>query len=641
MLNLKHRQFFLKSYGILLFDLAMAAMAIWSAFYLRIGNDFLNYPTDFHLQHTGLFTGVALVVMSFYGLSKYIWSYTSLKEVSTILKIATLTVAIYAIALFFWTRMEGFPRSSLVIGWFIMAALLGGPRILYRAYRDRNFRKVLSTTPQRQVPIFLVGAGDGSEVFIRELNRMRNAPYKVVGIVDDKGSRVGRQIRGHTVIGQLKDLEELLTLYKQKRIQAPQRLIITKKSIDGATIRQIVQTADEFGISVRRLPELTQFSDMDPRKIQPRKIEIEDLLGRAQARLDKQGIKALIEGKKVIVTGAGGTIGSELCRQIAQLNPKKMAILDSSEFNLYQIDYELRKSNPDLFLDAQMADVRNQNRINDLFASFKPHVVFHAAALKHVPIVESNPVEGISTNVLGSKTVADACVTHKVKSMVMVSTDKAVNPTSIMGTTKRLAEAYCQALDTAQTTTNFVTVRFGNVLGSTGSVVPLFQQQIADGGPITVTHPDMQRYFMSTREAVELIIQSAVKAKGKDTRSKIFVLDMGAPVKIVDLARQMIILAGLKPEEDISIEYTGIREGEKLFEELFHEKEALVKTEHKQIYLAEPRHAELKALESKLKKLSKFCEQQNAQDAITLLLSLVPEYITSDKELPNSKKTGT
>jgi O-antigen biosynthesis protein WbqV len=366
----------------------------------------------------------------------------------------------------------------------------------------------------------------------------------------------------------------------------------------------------------------------DPLVAQP--IAVYDLLGRRQGVLYGASMRSLISGRTVLVTGAGGTIGSELSRQIAAFGPKRLVLFDASEFNLYQIDQELLAAHPGLDLPTELGDVRDRARLDAVFARHAPALVFHAAALKHVPMVEHNPLEGVLTNTIGSRNVADACRDASVRMMVQISTDKAVNPSSVMGATKRLAEAYAQALDLAaggERGTRYVTVRFGNVLGSTGSVVPLFQKQIAAGGPLTVTHPDVTRYFMSVREAVELVLQaSALGEADGNACGRIFELEMGEPIRILDLARQMIRLAGKRPDEDIAIAFTGLRPGEKLQEELLHAGEDLVPTSNPNLRLANPRTVDLPLLQRALDELEEACRTSKQELALAMVRRLVPEF---------------
>jgi len=405
---------------------------------------------------------------------------------------------------------------------------------------------------------------------------------------------------------------------------------LTHNNMDGAEVRKLFDLAEAHGCTLWRLPRTTQLQTGLDEKIETQPIAVEDLLGRPQTKLNRQAMAELITGQKVLVTGAGGSIGSELVRQIAGFSPVSMTLLDSSEFNLYQIDQELAQTHPDLPRFGVLGNVRDRARIDQLFASHSPTLVFHAAALKHVPLVEQNPLEGILTNVMGSRNVADACIVHQVKTMVLISTDKAVNPPNIMGATKRLAESYCQALDIEAQETNqtrFVTVRFGNVLGSTGSVVPLFQKQLAAGGPITVTHPEVTRYFMTTREAVELVLQASAMGRSEPgTVGRIYVLEMGKPVRILELAEQMVRLAGMQPNKDIEIRITGLRAGEKLHEELLHEAEELLQTSHHGLLLAEPRTNNISTLRIELDSLDHAASGRRRDDALKILKALVPEY---------------
>src|SRR6185312_5655505 len=361
----------------------------------------------------------------------------------------------------------------------------------------------------------------------------------------------GRNIHGIDVLGTFDDIPKVVAELERAG-QRPQRLLLTRDDMDGATIRKLVDTADALGMTVARLPPLVEFRDGAAEGFEIRPVAIEDLLGRPQTVLDRDAMRRLIGGRRVLVTGAGGTIGSELVTQICGLAPAHITLLDSGEFNLYRIDLEVADAHPGLPRRAVLGDVRDRIRLERVMREMRPELVFHAAALKHVPMVELNPFEGVLTNAVGTRNVADACRAAGVAAMVQISTDKAVNPTSIMGASKRIAESYCQALDIGDKRgprrgTRFVTVRFGNVLGSTGSVVPLFQRQLAAGGPLTVTHEDVMRYFMTVREAVELVLQATVLGSTGEAAGKLFVLDMGEPVRIIDLARQMIRLAGKRP----------------------------------------------------------------------------------------------
>jgi len=609
-------------------DLAMTALSFAIALYLRLGDSLLWYVDQYLLVGCGLMTAIGAVVYWFSGLYRGVWRYASMRDLTAIAKAVSLVILIFVVVMFLWTRLEFLPRSVPLINWFILMALLGGPRLLYRLYRDRELGVDREDRRYNRVPVVLIGAGDGAELFIRGLERTPNRPYRVVGIISERADRVGQQIHGVRVIGHVDAIEAALDT-GNRRQPAPQRMILTKDTFDGAIVRNVFAAATERGMTVARMPRITDLRSGEVDRIEPRPIDVEDLLGRPQTPLDRFAMKSLIEGRRVLVTGAGGSIGSELVRQISGLAPNAIALLDHSEFSLYTIDREMVETHPDVERVAMIADVRDPARIDSCFSSFKPEIVFHAAALKHVPLVEENPCEGVLTNVLGTVHVADACQAHGVRTMVQVSTDKAVNPTNVMGMTKRIAEQYCQALDLADKTnsgTNFVTVRFGNVLGSTGSVIPLFQRQLESGGPLTVTHPDMTRYFMTIREAVELILMASATATTSPIENgRIFVLDMGEPVRIMDLAEQMIRLSGREPGIDIKIEVTGCRPGEKLFEEVFHASEKLVPAEISGLFLASPRAIEIDELKRQLNTLATNAREGDAAAVLAKIETLVPE----------------
>ena len=615
---------------VFLHDMVMAALSFIAALYLRVGDQVWWY-----LDH-GLWPGLVLFVgtagVTFIGLRMYrgVWRYASMNDLLSIVQAATVTILVFVPLLFLWTRLEQMPRSLPVIDWFVLMALLGGPRILYRLFKDRRLDFTLARAGHRRVPVLLLGAGDGAELFIRAMQHEPTAHYRVVGIVDEKGSRVGRDIHGVPVLGSARELPAVVERCT-RRGRRPERLIITKDNIEARLLRDLLDRADSLGLTLARAPRLTELKAALSDGLETRPIAIEDLLGRPQAVLDRASMAAMIAGRRVLVTGAGGTIGSELVHQIADLAPAKLALLDYGEFNLYRIEQELAERQPKLPRSAALGDVRDAARMTQVFAVEQPELVFHAAALKHVPMVEQQPAEGVLTNLVGTRNVADACHAAGVKAMVLISTDKAVYPASVMGATKRAAESYCQARDIFAAAqyggTRYITVRFGNVLGSTGSVVPLFQRQIERGGPVTVTHPEIKRYFMTVREAVELVLQAAALGSGDRIEGgKIFVLDMGEPVRILDLARQMIRLAGLRPEKDIAIVFTGLRPGEKLNEELLHDSEPLVPTRCQGILLAAPRTADLALLSRAIDEIAEAAAAGRPEQAITLLERMVPEF---------------
>jgi len=455
-------------------------------------------------------------------------------------------------------------------------------------------------------------------------------------------------VHGVPVLGGIDELEPVVRRLASAGNQ-PRRLIITDP-VDASLSRQLIGRAETLGITVARLPDFTvarlpdfvEFrAAVDDGRIELQPVTLQELLGRPQITFDHAAVRGLVEGRRVLVTGAGGSIGGELVRQIASHRPARLVLLDSCEFNLYTVDHEVATRFPEVDRTALLADVRVRERVRAVFEEHQPELVFHAAALKHVPMVELNPVEGALTNVVGTRNVADAAWACGALAMLQISTDKAVNPTSVMGATKRLAELYCQILDRAagqiretdetSRRPRFMTVRFGNVLGSSGSVVPLFRKQLADGSPLTVTHPDICRYFMTIREAVELVLQAAaLGAAQAGERGGVFVLDMGEPVRIVDLARHMIRLAGKEPERDVPIVFTGLRPGEKLYEELFDASELRLPAVASGVLMARPHPVDAAELRRALNMLTEACDQGDAAALRAVLARAVPGYGTAE-----------
>ncbi|MDP7668392.1 MAG: nucleoside-diphosphate sugar epimerase/dehydratase [Rhodospirillales bacterium] len=609
-------------------DIVMGAVSFVLSLYLRLGDSFFYYSPELVFRGTVIFTVVGAVVFWSMGLYRGVWRYASLNDMMAVGRSATLAVLGFLAVLFLWSRLEGLPRSLPFINWFVLIALLGGPRFLYRIVKDGTFNLRSEGDDHRRVPVLLAGAGDGAELFIRALGRAREQNYRIVGIVSERHDRVGRHIHGLEVLGTLDEIPAVVEKLAAQG-KSPERLVLTRDDLDGARVRKLLEAADQTGMTLARLPRMTDLRSEVTDRIEVKPVVIEDLLGRPQTPLDREAMRALIEGRRVLVTGAGGSIGTELVRQTSDFQPAEIVLLDNSEFNLYSVELELGDRHPGLPRRAILGDVRDASRVDEVIRGCAPELVFHAAALKHVPLVEANVAEGVATNVLGTVNVADACLNAGVSVMVLISTDKAVNPTSIMGATKRIAEQYCQSLGRQPgTETRFVTVRFGNVLGSTGSVVPLFQRQLARGGPITITHPEMKRYFMTVREAMELVLQaSALGSRGVSEDGKIFVLDMGEPVRILDLAKQMIRLAGLRPDHDVKIEVIGPRPGEKLVEETIHGGEALVPTDCKGILLAAPRAMDLDVLRRSIRDLVDAVSSADVRRTAGILEDLVPEYV--------------
>jgi O-antigen biosynthesis protein WbqV len=550
-------------------------------------------------------------------LSLQYWRFAGSRD---LLGLAGSSIAGGALTALAWHALGRFlPTPSFpIIHALTLLALLGTPRVLYRIAKGNAAR--LSDTAES---VLLVGAGEGADLFIRALMQDQQPPYRVIGLLAPAARQTGRRIHNYPIFGTIDDVDTVLDRLREEG-RLPGLLVVTNPDLAGTHLSHLLDAADRLGLQVRRAPRPTALA---PERMVLKPVVIEDLLNRAQVPLDREAMARLIQGRRVLVTGAGGTIGSELARQVAAFGPELLILLDNGEYALWQIDLELAETHAQLPRRTVIADIRDEPRLRSIFDTLRPELVFHAAALKHVPMVEANPLEGLLTNACGTRNVADAARAVGVSAMVLISTDKAVNPTSLMGASKRVAEMYCQALDiTARRGGGMrcITVRFGNVLGSTGSVVPLFQRQLARGGPLTVTHPDMQRYFMTVREAVGLVLQASVVDNTSD--GGIFVLDMGKPVKIVDLARQMIRLAGLRPDRDVEIRFTGLRPGEKLFEELFHGQEPPTPTDTPGLLMAMPRTADPAIVGRAIEEINTASRAGQTRIALATLARMVPEF---------------
>ena len=561
------------------------------------------------------------------------WRFAGIEDLLAVVGGSVVSAALFSGLL--WATGFALPTPTFpLVHALVLMAALGAPRVLYRV------RPTRASSADAQ-PVLLAGAGDGADVFLRALtHREGRQSYRVVGLLSRNDGQVGRRMHGQPILGSVADATRVLAKLRAED-RVPHAIVVTDSAISGSALATLLADADAEGVPVRRAPRPTALQATADQGMELAPVAIEDLLNRPQVPLDRDGMAALVRGRRVIVTGAGGTIGAELARQVAALDPATLVMLDNGEYALWQIDLELGETHPNLHRQARIADVRDEARVRAVFEDVRPELVFHAAALKHVPMVEANPGEGLLTNACGTRHVADAARAVGARAMVFISTDKAVNPSSVMGASKRLAEMYAQALDVAAQRSGgmrCVTVRFGNVLGSTGSVVPLFRRQLEHGGPLTVTHPDMQRYFMTVREAVGLVLEASVVGVAglslpEAGQGGIFVLDMGDPVHIVDLARQMIRLAGLRatdedpaPPGSIRIAYTGLRPGEKLFEELFHGKEAPVPTGHPGLLMAAPRTADPAIVGRAIDEIGALCRAGQPGAALAHLGRLVPEF---------------
>ncbi len=609
-------------------DVVVAAAAFALALWLRLGDDIHLLPEGTFVWSISLFALTGAVVFLASGLYRGVWAFASVSDLLRIFYATLISASAFTVAGFLLARLEGVPRTAPVIAWFILMAGLGGSRMAFRVLRERRLSALWDRAGGGRVNAIILGAGDEADLFIRAVASNPQSPLRIVGVVGENAKRVGRSIHGVDVLGSASDLPSIVEKLRRRGLP-PSRLVLSRSvaRADSALTSEIIERCAALGLALSRMPDLSSPRDTIGAASSPQPIAIEDLLGRPETKLDRQAISALINAKPILVTGAGGSIGSELARQIAALAPSRLLLLDSCEYNLYLVNREIRETFPDICVKSILADVRDAKRIGEIFDDERPELVFHAAAIKHVPIAEENPREAILTNVMGTRIVADCAMRAEVAAMVMISTDKAVRPSSVMGATKRLAEMYCQALDKSSRSSRFLTVRFGNVLGSTGSVVPLFRNQLAKGGPITVTHPEVSRWFMTVREAVELVLQaSALGTRPDDARGKVLVLDMGQPVKIVDLARQMIRLAGLKPDEDVKISFTGLRAGEKLHEELFAPDEEPVPSAADGVRIAMPEVKDLRKLGAELEGLEATLKEVKDAEAVSRLSYLVPEF---------------
>jgi FlaA1/EpsC-like NDP-sugar epimerase len=546
------------------------------------------------------------------GLYRGLWRFASVPDIWNIFRACLLGAFAIAITLFLYNRLATVPRTVLAVYPFVLAIMLGGPRLLYRYWKDSRLDFVTRTPSQR---ILVLGAGKAGDALVRDLRRENR--YAPVGFLDDNAQLRGSRLHGIPVLGTLDQLPQLA------RETAAEMLVIAMPAANKAQMRRAVDLCEACNLPFRTVPRLEDVVAGRSSFNELKEVAIEDLLGREQVQLDWTAIRTRLAGKRVLVTGGGGSIGSELCRQVARLGAESLTVLELSEFNLYTIEQELRRDCPDLLFNAWLGDCGDAMTCEHVFANARPEVVFHAAAYKHVPLLQGQVREAFRNNVLGTRAVAEAADRHGADSFVLISTDKAVNPTSVMGACKRVAELFCQNF-AQQSRTRFITVRFGNVLDSAGSVVPRFREQIRAGGPVTVTHPEITRYFMTIPEACQLILQASVLGNG----GEIFALDMGEPVRIRDLAEQMIRLAGKHEAGDIAIIYTGLRPGEKLFEELFHPQERYSDTAHAKIFLAQPRSMSWNVLVTQLRQGDLAVHDFDEGMLRRILDQLLPEFAT-------------
>ncbi|MFZ2398617.1 MAG: nucleoside-diphosphate sugar epimerase/dehydratase [Smithella sp.] len=573
-----------------------------------------------------------VIVFIFSGVYRGMWRYTSIRDFWLLARACLLSTLLILAIILYISGFKGYSRSIFFMDGVFTFLLVGGKLMAIRSYysgfanpriREELFPKVAYKN------VLIIGAGDAGEKILREIFENDQMHYKVVGFIDDDPQKKGRSIHGVPVLGNLGKITSIVQSEEIKEI------LIAIPSAKGEQIRNIVETCKDCDVSYKILPGMGELIDGRVSIKVLRDISYEDLLGRPPVKLDNTGIRGYLKGKTVLITGCGGSIGSELCRQVIKYQPNYLVLLDASEVNLFNIQMELQNENNFHQCEAILGHVQNELLMEDIFKKYKPQIVFHAAAYKHVPMLERNPWEAVFNNIIGSRIVMELSVKYQVERFVLVSTDKAVRPSNVMGTSKRVTELIMQSLQGNKTL--LMAVRFGNVIGSSGSVIPVFRRQIEKGGPVTVTHPEVNRYFMTIPESTQLVLQAAAMGKG----GEIFILKMGTPVKIADMARDLIRLSGKEPDTDIKIIYTGLRDGEKLYEELITEGEDILSTGHEKIMVLRSNdHANglnhLQSMRQKLdediEELVKYSLDHNAGTIKKKLKEIVPEYTPQENE---------
>ncbi|MCX7555374.1 nucleoside-diphosphate sugar epimerase/dehydratase [Xanthomonadaceae bacterium JHOS43] len=596
--------------AVVLHDLMMVWLAWYVANVVRFAFEKGAEPVQVFAPELLAVLGAQALVLWWTGLYRGLWRFASLPDIWNIARAAVLGALAIALSVFLLNRLDGVPRAVLLIYPVLLMLFLATPRFMYRRWKDSRYGAG-SRVPIRRV--LILGAGSAGESLIRELRRENL--LRPVGILDDNRTLRGAKIQGVPVLGTLDRLPEIA------HEVAAEMLLIAMPSISNQQMQRVVELCETTQLPFRTVPRLKDVIEGRSAFNQLKEVAIDDLLGRDPVSLDWTAIRTGLTGRRVLISGGGGSIGSELCRQVARLGVESLCVVELSEYNLYRIEQELRAEFPELILNVVLGDCGDPAVCEHALSLSHPHTVFHAAAYKHVPMLQEQSREAFRNNVLATQTLALAAIRHGVESFVLISSDKAVNPTNVMGASKRVAEMVCQSL-ARDSTMRIITVRFGNVLDSAGSVVPLFREQIQRGGPVTVTHPEVTRYFMTIPEACQLILQAAALGDG----GEIFALDMGDPVRIAYLAEQMIRLAGKLPERDISIVYTGLRPGEKLFEELFHPQESYHPTAHAKIMLAQPRDLPEASLEQAVQQARQAVLRYDQGVLEAILRQLVPEY---------------
>lgn len=601
----------------ILFDATVLVLSLYASFLIRFEGSIPSNDLRLFVNSVAIVVVIKILVFFVSGLYDRMWRYVSTRELRVLALDVVIGQALTVIPLYYIAQ-TGFPRSVLVIDGLLTIMVIGGARFFVRyVYELQKHRSVMAESD----PVLIFGAGDSGEVILREMLKHREVTYDPVGFVDDDPAKQGRRIHGVQVLGTHEDIPYLADKYEVEEV------IIAIPSAPSSVIRDVVALCDEAGLRVKTLPGVFELIDGTVDLNQIREINVEDLLGREPVRIDVAEAEAYLKGAVVLVTGGAGSIGSELCRQIARVKPKKLIVLDHNENDTYYLLLELKKSLPELDLKVIIGDIKDEALLEKVFSEYKPTVVFHAAAHKHVPLMQDNVAAAVTNNVTGSRNLIDAAKKHGVRRFVLISTDKAVDPTGIMGTTKRIAEmvmqSCCQDGDT-----KFMAVRFGNVIGSNGSVTPIFRKQIEAGGPVTVTHPEATRYFMSVSEATKLVLQAGAIGTG----GEVFLLDMGEPVKIVDLASNLIRLSGLRPDVDIIIEFTGLRQGDAITEDLVGRNETVKKTKQDKILVVQDSGFDYQSFLKDLAALEEMASRHDVEKINIQMKKIVPTYENSNLE---------
>ncbi|MFP3156563.1 polysaccharide biosynthesis protein [Lachnospiraceae bacterium ZAX-1] len=612
-IQIEKNQFFAKKIVLLICDsisvLGASVLALLLRFELRYENIPKNYINDLR-RYIVIIILLTVIIFYFFHLYSSLWAYAGGTEGVNIIA-GSFTAALMQILVMTFSNIR-MPRS-----YYVLYAMLLFLFVVASRYSYRLFRGFLSLQSSKGMPVnvMVIGAGVAGNALIKEIRNSEHIHKRVVCVVDDDKGKIGNYIHGIKIVG---DKDSIVKMAKQYKVH---EIIVAIPALPEKEIKGILDICKETGCDLKRLPGIYQLVNGDVSIDKLKSVDINDLLGREPITVDLTSIIGYVSNKTILITGGSGSIGSELCRQIAGHRPKRLVIVDIYENTTYNIQNELKREYPELDLVVLIASVRNTKRINLIFETYRPDIVYHAAAHKHVPLMEDSPNEAVKNNVLGTWKVVQAADQCRVKKFVMISTDKAVNPTNIMGATKRICEMLIQTYN-KRSNTEFVAVRFGNVLGSNGSVVPLFKKQIEQGGPVTVTHPDIIRYFMTIPEAVSLVLQAGAYAKG----GEIFVLDMGEPVKILDLAKNLILLSGHQPDKDIQIAFTGLRPGEKLYEELLMKEEGMEDTDNKLIHIGTPIELDEEHFLQKLEELQDYVVEEPT-DIRDFVQAIVPTYV--------------